>query len=131
MVIPQADLVVLCTSDWKQPEYPQRFRLVEDFLAPAIASNQYEREDHTAVNTRLRRANLPVCARLPANVVMHEQSEQSTFTRCVNLKHIRVPPVDDLNAVSAVNSLTVSQRRADVGLKVEESNPRESAALKH
>ena len=39
MVIPQADLVVLCTSDWKQPEYPQRFRLVEDFLAPAIASN--------------------------------------------------------------------------------------------
>jgi CubicO group peptidase (beta-lactamase class C family) len=38
MVIPRADLVVLCTSDWKQPEYPQHFALVEDFIMPAIVS---------------------------------------------------------------------------------------------
>ena len=39
MVIPRADLVVLCTSDWKQPEYPEHFALVEKFIVPAIASN--------------------------------------------------------------------------------------------
>jgi hypothetical protein len=39
MVIPRADLVVLCTSDWKQPEYPEHFALVEEFIMPAIASN--------------------------------------------------------------------------------------------
>jgi len=39
MVIPWADLVVLCTSDWKQPEYPEHFALVEEFILPAIASN--------------------------------------------------------------------------------------------
>lgn len=38
MVIPRADLVVLCTSDWKQPEYPQHFALVENFIVPAIVS---------------------------------------------------------------------------------------------
>ncbi len=38
MVVPQADLVVLCTSDWKQAEYPQHFALVEDFIVPAIVS---------------------------------------------------------------------------------------------
>jgi len=39
MVIPRADLVVLCTSDWKQPEYPEHFALVEGFIIPAMASN--------------------------------------------------------------------------------------------
>ena len=37
MVIPDADLVVLCTSDWKQPEYPRHFALVETFLLPSLA----------------------------------------------------------------------------------------------
>ncbi len=36
MVIPDADLVVLCTADWKQPEYPQHFALIEDFILPAV-----------------------------------------------------------------------------------------------
>ena len=36
MVLPKADLVVLCTSDWRQPEYPQHFALVEQFILPAI-----------------------------------------------------------------------------------------------
>jgi CubicO group peptidase (beta-lactamase class C family) len=38
MVLPKADLVVLCTSDWKQPEYPRHFALVEQFIVPAIVS---------------------------------------------------------------------------------------------
>jgi CubicO group peptidase (beta-lactamase class C family) len=38
MVIPKADLVVLCTSDWKQPEYPQHFALIEEFILPSIAA---------------------------------------------------------------------------------------------
>ena len=38
MVIPGADLVVLCTSDWKQPEYPEHFALVEKFVLPSIAT---------------------------------------------------------------------------------------------
>ena len=38
MVIPRADLVVLCTSDWKQPEYPEHFSLVEKFILPSITS---------------------------------------------------------------------------------------------
>jgi len=36
MVIPKADLVVLCTSDWKQPEYPQHFALLAEFIVPSI-----------------------------------------------------------------------------------------------
>jgi CubicO group peptidase (beta-lactamase class C family) len=36
MVLPKADLVVLCTSDWKQPEYPQHFALLEQFIVPSI-----------------------------------------------------------------------------------------------
>jgi len=36
MVIPTADLVVLCTSDWKQPEYPAHFKLLERFVLPSI-----------------------------------------------------------------------------------------------
>ncbi len=38
MVLPKADLVILCTSDWKQPEYPQHFALVEQFILPSIVS---------------------------------------------------------------------------------------------
>lgn len=38
MIIPRADLVVLCTSDWKQPEYPEHFALMERFLLPAISA---------------------------------------------------------------------------------------------
>ncbi len=35
MVIPKADMVVLCTSDWKRPEYPEHFALMNDFVLPA------------------------------------------------------------------------------------------------
>ena len=38
MVIPSADLVVLCTSDWKQPEYQEHFLLVNRFVLPSIAN---------------------------------------------------------------------------------------------
>ena len=38
MVLPKADVVVLCTSDWKQPEYAQHFALIEEFIVPSIAS---------------------------------------------------------------------------------------------
>lgn len=37
MVLPKADMVVLCTSDWKQPEYPEHFALIEEFILPSIA----------------------------------------------------------------------------------------------
>lgn len=37
MVIPSEDAVVLCTSDWRQPEYPEHFALVERFVLPALA----------------------------------------------------------------------------------------------
>ena len=36
MVVPDVDLVVLCTSDWKQPEYPEHFALVADFVLPSV-----------------------------------------------------------------------------------------------
>jgi len=38
MVIPKADLVVLCTSDWRQPEYPRHLALIEEYILPSIAS---------------------------------------------------------------------------------------------
>jgi CubicO group peptidase (beta-lactamase class C family) len=38
MVIPRADLVILCTSDWKQPEYPEHFSLVEKFILQSIGT---------------------------------------------------------------------------------------------
>lgn len=38
MVIPDADLVILCTSDWKQPEYPQHYALIETYILPALTS---------------------------------------------------------------------------------------------
>jgi CubicO group peptidase (beta-lactamase class C family) len=39
-VIPKADLVVLCTSDWKQPEYPEHFALLEEFIVPSLADSR-------------------------------------------------------------------------------------------
>lgn len=36
LVAPDLDLVVLCTSDWRQPEYPEHYALVKDFVVPAI-----------------------------------------------------------------------------------------------
>jgi CubicO group peptidase (beta-lactamase class C family) len=36
LVAPDLDLVVLCTSDWHQPEYPEHYALVRDFVIPAI-----------------------------------------------------------------------------------------------
>ena len=38
IVVPDLDLVALCTSDWKQPEYPEHFALVERFILPSIAA---------------------------------------------------------------------------------------------
>ena len=38
MVVPKAGLVILCTSDWARPEYPEHFALVEQFVLPAIVS---------------------------------------------------------------------------------------------
>jgi len=37
MAVPDADLVIICTSDWRQPEYPDHFALVERFILPAVA----------------------------------------------------------------------------------------------
>jgi CubicO group peptidase (beta-lactamase class C family) len=37
VVVPDFDLVALCTSDWKQPEYPEHFALIETFILPAAA----------------------------------------------------------------------------------------------
>lgn len=36
LVAPDLDLVVLCTSDWRQPEYPEHYALIKDFVIPAI-----------------------------------------------------------------------------------------------
>jgi CubicO group peptidase (beta-lactamase class C family) len=36
LVAPDLDLVVLCTSDWRQPEYPEHYALVKDFVIPAV-----------------------------------------------------------------------------------------------
>ena len=36
LVAPDLDLVVLCTSDWRQPEYPEHYALVKDFVVPAV-----------------------------------------------------------------------------------------------
>lgn len=38
MVIPRLDLVILCTSDWKQPEYREHYALVEQFIIPAVGN---------------------------------------------------------------------------------------------
>jgi CubicO group peptidase (beta-lactamase class C family) len=36
LIAPALDLVVLCTSDWRQPEYPEHYALLKDFVFPAI-----------------------------------------------------------------------------------------------
>jgi len=36
MVLPDLDLVVLCTSDWQRPEYPDHFALIQSFILPAL-----------------------------------------------------------------------------------------------
>ena len=36
LVLPDVDMVVLCTSDWKQPEYPDHFALVETFVLRSV-----------------------------------------------------------------------------------------------
>jgi len=36
MVVPDIDMVVLCTSDWKQPEYPEHFALVGTFILASV-----------------------------------------------------------------------------------------------
>lgn len=38
MVLPKADLVILCTSDWERPEYPEHFALVERFVIPSVVA---------------------------------------------------------------------------------------------
>lgn len=38
LVAPDLDLVVLCTSDWRQPEYPEHYALIKDFVIPAATS---------------------------------------------------------------------------------------------
>jgi CubicO group peptidase (beta-lactamase class C family) len=40
MVVPDLDMVILCTSDWKQPEYPEHFALVDGFILTAVAAKQ-------------------------------------------------------------------------------------------
>jgi CubicO group peptidase (beta-lactamase class C family) len=39
MVISNLDLVVLCTSDCRQPEYPEHYALVKDFVIPSVEKN--------------------------------------------------------------------------------------------
>jgi CubicO group peptidase (beta-lactamase class C family) len=36
LIAPDLDLVILCTSDWRQPEYPEHYALVKDFVLPSI-----------------------------------------------------------------------------------------------
>ena len=38
VVLSDVDLVALCTSDWKQPEYPEHFALFERCILPSIAA---------------------------------------------------------------------------------------------
>jgi CubicO group peptidase (beta-lactamase class C family) len=40
LVAPDLDLVVLCTSDWRQPEYPEHYALVKDFVIPSVIEPQ-------------------------------------------------------------------------------------------
>ncbi len=36
LVVPDSDMVILCTSDWKQPEYPEHFAIVDTFILPSV-----------------------------------------------------------------------------------------------
>jgi len=40
LVVPDLDLVILCTSDWRQPEYPEHYALVKDFVIPSVMEPQ-------------------------------------------------------------------------------------------
>lgn len=43
LIAPDLDLVVLCTSDWRQPEYPEHHTLVRDFVIPAATRDRTRR----------------------------------------------------------------------------------------
>ena len=43
LVAPDLDLVVLCTSDWRQPEYPEHYALIKDLVIPAILQSPSHR----------------------------------------------------------------------------------------
>jgi CubicO group peptidase (beta-lactamase class C family) len=36
MVIPDLDMTILCTSDWHQPEYPEHYALVKNYIIPSV-----------------------------------------------------------------------------------------------
>jgi CubicO group peptidase (beta-lactamase class C family) len=36
LIAPDLDLVILCTSDWSQPEYLEHYAVVKDFVIPAV-----------------------------------------------------------------------------------------------
>lgn len=38
LVVPDVDMVVLCTSDWKQPEYPEHFALIDAFILASVVA---------------------------------------------------------------------------------------------
>lgn len=40
LVLPRDDLVILCTSDWRQPEYPEHFALAENFILPTVLAKE-------------------------------------------------------------------------------------------
>jgi CubicO group peptidase (beta-lactamase class C family) len=39
LVAPDLDLIVLCTSDWRQPEYPEHYELLKDFVIPSVVGS--------------------------------------------------------------------------------------------
>ena len=40
LVVPDLDIVILCTSDWRQPEYPEHYALINDFVIPSVIQHQ-------------------------------------------------------------------------------------------
>src|SRR5271157_807462 len=42
LVDPDLDLVILLTSDWRQPEYPEHYVLIKDFVIPSVIQHQVE-----------------------------------------------------------------------------------------
>lgn len=37
-IIPKLDLVILCTSDWQKPVYPEQEAIIKDFIIPSVIS---------------------------------------------------------------------------------------------